>query len=188
MKKLIHAVGTAIKLCILGAVVFMGTTLVLEAIFGGGNDDSKVDVVQTVAAEEPSTKTVTKDESKKTDNTGLVDAPEELLILWAESYKESMGDTAEVTYTIDGNIITFNANVDGAVETVYYASTGNEHYIDVWNQVIESLKTNNAAVIEECKQSGYEVHIIYNVLNDHNPDNCLLTLLDGSVLYDCVNE
>ena len=45
-------------------------------------------------------------------------------------------------------------------------------------------------VINTCKtmQDTFGYHIAYNVVNDINPDNVLLSVLDGSVIYSYMNE
>ena len=45
-------------------------------------------------------------------------------------------------------------------------------------------------VINTCKtmHDTFGYHIAYNVVNDINPDNVLLSVLDGSVIYSYMNE
>ena len=75
-----------------------------------------------------------------------------------------------------------NVGMDGvAQDMVLVKATGinMDAYYSLEDTVINTCKTMHNTF-------GY--HIAYNVVNDINPDNVLLSVLDGSVIYSYMNE
>ena len=87
-----------------------------------------------------------------------------------------------VTGDYSTKTIHVNVGMDGvAQDMVLVKATGinMDAYYSLEDTVINTCKTMHNTF-------GY--HIAYNVVNDINPDNVLLSVLDGSVIYSYMNE
>ena len=87
-----------------------------------------------------------------------------------------------VTGDYSTKTIHVNVGMDGvAQDMVLVKATGinMDAYYSLEDTVINTCKTMHDTF-------GY--HIAYNVVNDINPDNVLLSVLDGSVIYSYMNE
>ena len=88
----------------------------------------------------------------------------------------------DVTGDYSNKIIFVNVGMDGvAQDMVLVKATGinMDAYYSLEDTVINTCKTMHNTF-------GY--HIAYNVVNDINPDNVMLSVLDGSVIYSYMNE
>ena len=87
-----------------------------------------------------------------------------------------------VTGDYSTKTIHVNVGMDGvAQDMVLVKATGinMDAYYSLEDTVINTCKTMHDTF-------GY--HIAYNVVNDVNPDNVMLSVLDGSVIYSYMNE
>ena len=87
-----------------------------------------------------------------------------------------------VTGDYSTKTIHVNVGMDGvAQDMVLVKATGTnmDAYYSLEDTVINTCKTMHDTF-------GY--HIAYNIVNDINPDNVLLSTLDGSVIYSYMNE
>ena len=87
-----------------------------------------------------------------------------------------------VTGDYSTKTIHVNVGMDGvAQDMVLVKATGinMDAYYSLEDTVINTCKTMHNTF-------GY--HIAYNVVNDANPDNVMLSVLDGSVIYSYMNE
>ena len=87
-----------------------------------------------------------------------------------------------VTGDYSTKTIHVNVGMDGvAQDMVLVKATGinMDAYYSLEDTVINTCKTMHDTF-------GY--HIAYNIVNDINPDNVLLSTLDGSVIYSYMNE
>ena len=88
----------------------------------------------------------------------------------------------DVTADYSNKIIFVNVGMDGvAQDMVLVKATGinMDAYYSLEDTVINTCKTMHDTF-------GY--HIAYNVVNDANTDNVMLSVLDGSVIYSYMNE
>lgn len=88
----------------------------------------------------------------------------------------------KVTGDYSTKTIQVNVGMDGvAQDMVLVKATGinMDAYYSLEDTVINTCKTMHNTF-------GY--HIAYNVVNDINPDNVMLSVLDGSVIYSYMNE
>ena len=88
----------------------------------------------------------------------------------------------KVTGDYSTKTIHVNVGMDGvAQDMVLVKATGinMDAYYSLEDTVINTCKTMHNTF-------GY--HIAYNVVNDINPDNVMLSVLDGSVIYSYMNE
>ena len=88
----------------------------------------------------------------------------------------------DVTADYSNKIIFVNVGRDGVTKAMLVAkSTG--MYMDEYYSMEDSLASMCKTMHDSC---GYHVQV--NLINDVNPDNTLLSILDGSVMYSYMNE
>ena len=94
-------------------------------------------------------------------------------------------------YTIshEDNIITISIWQDGIAMGALLASQGNEQCKSAWDEMVENIKGLCTSVCEFVDTLGLDdVYVVVNILNDGNTENVLLTVMEGSVIYDSVND
>lgn len=103
----------------------------------------------------------------------------------SQSYAE---DKYKVEYDDSG--ITLSVWGDNLAMGATLASSGDENAKAEWeSSVVEPFVEMNKQIVEQAKQNGLDDAIIMtNILNDINQDNTLLSVLNGTVIYDCVND
>ena len=88
----------------------------------------------------------------------------------------------DVTADYSNKIIFVNVGMDGvAQDMVLVKATGKN--IDAYYYMEDSLASMCKTMHDSC---GYHVQV--NLINDVNPDNVMLSVLDGSVIYSYMNE
>lgn len=103
----------------------------------------------------------------------------------SQSYAE---DKYKVDYDDSG--ITLSVWGDNLAMGATLASSGDENAKAEWeSSVVEPFVEMNKQIVEQAKQNGLDDAIIMtNIINDLNQDNTLLSVLNGTVIYDCVND
>lgn len=94
-------------------------------------------------------------------------------------------------YTIshEDRIITINIWEDGIAVGALLASQGNEECKESWDEMVENVKVFSDSVCEFVDSLGLDdVTVVINLLNDSNTENVLLTVMEGIVIYDSVND
>ena len=88
----------------------------------------------------------------------------------------------DVTADYSDKIIFVNVGMDGvAQDMVLVKATGKN--MDAYYYMEDSLASMCKTMHDSC---GYHVQV--NLINDVNPDNVMLSVLDGSVIYSYMNE
>lgn len=111
---------------------------------------------------------------------------EELLKTIDEAIKMGFGENSEVTMDEYG----YTANVwqSGVAMLATFAQTGSSEYLNQWNSLVDSTESAAASVKLVIMSAGYsDMIFVINVMNDQNRENTLLTVVDGTTYYDCVN-
>lgn len=89
----------------------------------------------------------------------------------------------------ENGIITVNVWADGVAIGATLAAGGSEKYITDWNDLVESQKEMCLSICDLVDTLGLEeTMVMVSVLNDGNTDNVLLSIMEGVVIYDCVNS
>lgn len=112
----------------------------------------------------------------------------DLLMISCESALEkSWGNDFEIEYDDTG--LTINTWRDGIATNTVLASQGNKTAKDNWEKLIDSQKTLCNVLLEQIKDTGKEDYIVVlNILNDLDKNKVLLSVLNGTVIYDSVND
>lgn len=99
---------------------------------------------------------------------------------------ESFGENYELY--LDGSMLVINIWEDGAALEASLAQGGDQDMLNDWDTLTEALislcETGNS-VLSLADEPGYTV--LVSLLNDINQENTLLSVYDGTVVYDYVN-
>ena len=87
-----------------------------------------------------------------------------------------------VTGDYSNKIIFVNVGMDGVTQAMLVAKS-NGMYMDEYYYMEDSVASMCKTMHDSC---GYHVQV--NLVNDVNPDNVLLSVLDGSVIYSFMYE
>ncbi|MBR1796839.1 MAG: hypothetical protein IJ757_02310 [Clostridiales bacterium] len=91
------------------------------------------------------------------------------------------------TLSFEDGFITISVWQNGVAQGAALASSGNQTYIDGWNNLVDSMQTMADGIYSGLDYvNADDIHIIINVLNDENLDNTLLTFIDGVVTYSAI--
>lgn len=103
----------------------------------------------------------------------------------SQSYDE---DKYKVDYDDSG--ITLSVWGDNLAMGATLAASGDESAKEEWeSSVVDSFVEMNKGIVDAAKEYGLDdAVIVTNILNDLNQDNTLLSIINGVVVYDCVND
>ena len=122
------------------------------------------------------------------DGTGPQMPLETCLAMIRFSLEANAGET-EQTYDVYayGDTVCIDRMIPDIWTLVFYAQQGNTAQRETWNQLVrdaESLSRTTRTVLEE---NGRPESVCVNLVNDNDPSRVLLSVMDGTVLYDYVN-
>ena len=143
------------------------------------NDSSSV--IETQSTTAPASTTV----ETVPETTGIID------IYTAASLIESFVKDNFENYNIscEENIITVNLWMDGLTASAMLAASGDEEALTSWNTVVAGTQSYGTTTKETVDSLGLnDVAVSINILNDQNTEKVLLSILDGVVVYDSVND
>lgn len=96
------------------------------------------------------------------------------------------GDGCEVT--LDGYMYTVNTWGDGVAETATLASLGDESAKEEWEDIVNSAISAQISLQNMLASSGYDDYMLqFQILNNQNRENVLLSVFLGMVTYNCVS-
>lgn len=108
-------------------------------------------------------------------------------VLLVESTLAKNFDNLKV-YHEDG-VIYVNIWEDGITAAALVAMEGDPDYLRSWDELVDSQIRLSESVYGLVQSLGLtEISVAINVLNDTNTDNVLLTVFNGVVFYDAVND
>ena len=93
------------------------------------------------------------------------------------------------TVTLEDGILTINVWTDGIAYGAALAMAGDQNMIAEWDSMVENMKVLCNTTTDTIRGMGrYDIVVVYNVLNDLDTKNVLLSILAGEVFYDAVHE
>ena len=94
-------------------------------------------------------------------------------------------------YTVDTQDDTIVVSVwqDGIAMGAASAQYGDSSAQSAWETMKDSAVEMSSSFKELARTAGRDdITVVMNVLNDQNQDNTLLTVIDGAVTYDCLDD
>ena len=88
----------------------------------------------------------------------------------------------DVSYEEEGNIYYIKVNTSGTAALATMAKSGTK--VEEWNSVIDSMTDLCNTIYDTIKEFDPNVNVSVMVMNDLNPDNALLGIVNGVVLFD----
>lgn len=165
--------------CLVAIIAFV-VTMAFGAVFGSinkGNDTDATPTATPVVTEAPATS-----EASSTDEV----TTESVATLVNLATKDNFDD---VDVSVDGDVITVNIKQNGIAADFYALTQGDADVKDTWDQLVQ----NQVSLCDQFKKSSSDlgrddIIFIVQLLNDANPDNVLLSVVDGTVYYNAADD
>ena len=78
---------------------------------------------------------------------------------------------------------------DGIAEGAAYAAAGDGKCIEAWGSLKDNTESSCEVIANMLEENGFSnASVMYNVLNEQNKENILLSLYNGEIVYDVVSE
>lgn len=88
------------------------------------------------------------------------------------------------TVTDDGTTLTVSLMGDGIAADAMYVVQGANGAAEIWSELKVSMQTLAVTCYNGANAEAPERHVTLNILNDQNPENVILSYLDGTCIYD----
>ena len=195
-----------IGLCLLAWVFLLGWGSVILGI----KDENKTEQTQEITETEAETETKTEEikeekeeeiEEKTEEETQNEEEAEvnltqeqkdELIKYILDSACQEAFEGRDIEYEIDmesiENCATIKLKYNGLALDVLSAKSGNEDAISAWETLIESTKNTSKILHETVVKVDEKKNVSIMVLNDINPDNVLISALNGVIVVNALEE
>ena len=173
--------------CLVAIVAFV-VIMAFGAVFGSinkGNDADAAPTATPVATEAPTAEPTEAPASSEASSTDEV-STDSIASLVKLAVKDNFDD---VDVSVDGDVITVNIKQNGVAADFYSLTQGDANVKDAWDQLVQ----NQVSLCDQFKKSSSDlgrddVVFIVQLLNDVNPDNVLVSVMDGTVYYNAADD
>lgn len=173
--------------CLVAIVAFV-VIMAFGAVFGSINKGTDADAAPTatpVATEAPTAEQTEAPASSEASSTDEV-STDSIASLVKLAVKDNFDD---VDVSVDGDVITVNIKQNGVAADFYSLTQGDANVKDAWDQLVQ----NQVSLCDQFKKSSSDlgrddVVFIVQLLNDVNPDNVLVSVMDGTVYYNAADD
>ena len=173
--------------CLVAIVAFV-VIMAFGAVFGSINKGTDADAAPTatpVATESPTAEPTEAPASSEASSTDEV-STDSIASLVKLAVKDNFDD---VDVSVDGDVITVNIKQNGVAADFYSLTQGDANVKDAWDQLVQ----NQVSLCDQFKKSSSDlgrddVVFIVQLLNDVNPDNVLVSVMDGTVYYNAADD
>lgn len=173
--------------CLVAIVTFV-VIMAFGAVFGSNNKGNDADAAPTatpVATEAPTAEPTEAPASSEASSTDEV-STDSIASLVKLAVKDNFDD---VDVSVDGDVITVNIKQNGVAADFYSLTQGDANVKDAWDQLVQ----NQVSLCDQFKKSSSDlgrddVVFIVQLLNDVNPDNVLVSVMDGTVYYNAADD
>lgn len=109
---------------------------------------------------------------------------------FVDALKSTLQSSYGDHYTVedDGKTLTVSIWQDGVAKEAEYVINGSQDSSNAWDGLKESLQSLSMTCFQKANSESPERHVVLNVLNDQNTNNVLLSYLDGTCVYDVVQQ
>lgn len=174
--------------CLVAVITFV-VIMGFGAIFGSTNnkkdDADPAPTATPVATEAPTAEPTEAPATSEASSTDEV-TTESVATLVNLATKDNFDD---VYVSVDGDVITVNIKQNGIAADFYALTQGDADVKDTWDQLVQ----NQVSLCDQFKKSSSDlgrddIIFIVQLLNDANPDNVLLSVVDGTVYYNAADD
>lgn len=173
--------------CLVAIVSFV-VIMAFGAVFGSinkGNDADAAPTATPVATEAPTAEPTEAPASSEASSTDEV-STDSIASLVKLAVKDNFDD---VDVSVDGDVITVNIKQNGVAADFYSLTQGDADVKDAWDQLVQ----NQVSLCDQFKKSSSDlgrddIMFIVQLLNDVNPDNVLVSVMDGTVYYNAADD
>lgn len=185
--------------CLTAIIVVFVVFAILAAV--GSNTESDDSTTQPTATVQPTetpsptatpvpTTEPTPDASSDSSSSDSDSESSVSLDLLAAAMNLTLQDSFENSdFSYDDTSITMTVWQDNIAAGALLAQQGNAELQESWNEMRDNLINMCQSARDMLDEAGYtDVTVTLNLLNDMNQDNTLLSVMDGVVIYDAVND
>lgn len=173
--------------CLVAIIAFV-VTMAFGAVFGSinkGNDADATPTATPVVTEAPTAEPTEAPATSEASSTDEV-TTESVATLVNLATKDNFDD---VDVSVDGDVITVNIKQNGIAADFYALTQGDADVKDTWDQLVQ----NQVSLCDQFDKSASDlgrddIIFIVQLLNDANPDNVLLSVVDGTVYYNAADD
>lgn len=126
--------------------------------------------------------------SQETDTDKYKNFEKSSAYLAAKSVIEDTLQTLDPRMEYKENSRTVYVYLDAPEGTAFYLLTSKSSVADTWNTMSENLCGLSESISSMIHGAGYEIDCIFYFLSDYNPDNSLLTVRNGNIIYNVIDE
>lgn len=112
---------------------------------------------------------------------------ETIMSILEDSMKKSFGENVKIQYDETTHCYMLASWIDGFAKTLF-ATTGDITTIDEWNQLIDDMKFCSNYLLIDIRKFDPEANLSLSVLHDEDPDFILLSILNGKVIYNIMDN
>lgn len=157
-------------------------------------DNYDVAVIERTGDEEPvctgykdTTETVTQKETAATaqeeTNTDMHETVRQLI----ENVSSTYFQDVTVLYDEEKNAFIVNVCQEGVAADLVAVKAGTLDR-DTWDQVADTMAKNCSSMKELAETAELDSNVMLNILNDQNRDNILLSIINGTVIYNAADD
>ena len=175
--------------CLSGCLIVVLALFIIIAVLGAfvsKDDDTDATPTATpVATEAPTAEPTEAPATSEASSTDEV-TTESVATLVNLATKDNFDD---VDVSVDGDVITVNIKQNGIAADFYALTQGDADVKDTWDQLVQ----NQVSLCDQFDKSASDlgrddIIFIVQLLNDANPDNVLLSVVDGTVYYNAADD
>lgn len=122
--------------------------------------------------------------SDAADNSVSIDVALAALHLTLSDYRDNFW----VDYRSDVGVVHVFAWVDGAAVEVMLAYLDVEGYSEAWEHASNHLVDMSLSMGDTLRRHGHDVFFAFSLLNDIDRDSVMLSIMDGVVIFDILEE
>lgn len=126
--------------------------------------------------------------SSKTDEDKYKNFDKSSAYLAAKSILEDTLQTQNPRVEYNESTRTVYVSIVAPEGTTYYLLTNKSSLVDSWNTMSDNLCDLSESVSSMIHEAGYDVDCTFYFLSDYNQDNSLLTVSDGIIIYNVMDE
>ncbi len=195
-----------IGLCLLAWVFLLGWGSVILGIKDENKTEQTQEITETEAETETKTEEIkeekeeeieekTEEETQETEESELnltQEEKDELIRTMLDASFRNAFKEQDVEYEIDmdliENCVTIKEKVNGLAIQLMQAKNGDEASIEGWIRLTEALAESSESLHKTVAEIDEKKNVSIMVLNDINPDNVLISALNGVIVVNALEE
>lgn|GEM_PF-6073010 len=168
--------------------LIVAAVLVVAAIGSNRNGNTDEDLRSSPQASTTAVSSASPEKQEKAPMEDAQTVPLEQAVSQVDTYvKKNYGPNYKVSN--DETTATINLWPKGVGDEAFAAANGDDNSLKSWNKRASKAKKLSTDMRTKLKDAEYPgMSVVVNILNDLNKENALLTVTDGTVTYNWVDD